>query len=152
MFIWWIISNILLNFVACWFINPSRKYRILSQFCQVHITEPYDELIISKYVFKIHNLSTSTFHDCLGKKSVNKLKKPTGNNKNIKLCTYFQSAFTKVLFIVRYTETNNYPHFFSPFEVNINKNRWEMGLLSFSNLEICIKKTEFSGFKGKNRI
>ena len=82
------------------------------------------------------------------KKSVNKLKKPTGNNKNINLCTYFQSTFSKVLFIVRYTETNHCPQFFLPFEVNNNKNRWEIGLLSLSNLEICIKKAEFSGFKG----
>ena len=32
--------------------------------------------------------------------------------------------------------------------VNNNKNRREMGLLSLSNLEICIKKAEFSDFKG----
>jgi hypothetical protein len=30
---------------------------------------------------------------------------------------------------------------------NNNKNRREMGLLSMSNLAICIKKTEFSDFK-----
>ena len=103
------------------------------------------------YSIFITYLQVHTFHDCLGKKSVYKLKKPTGNNKNIKLCTYFQSAFTKVLFIVRYTETNNCPHFL-PFEVNNNKNRWEMGLLSLSNHEICIKKAEFSGFNAEKVI
>ena len=54
----------------------------------------------------------------------------------------------KVFFTVRYTNTNNCPHFFLPLEVNNNKNCREMGLLSLSNLEICIKKAEFSDFKG----
>jgi hypothetical protein len=37
--------------------------------------------------------------------------------------------------------------FFFSLEVkNNNKNRREMGLLSLSNLAICIKKAEFSSF------
>ena len=43
-----------------------RKYKNLSKFCQVHITEPYDELILSMYsifiiYLQVHSMNMYIF-------------------------------------------------------------------------------------------
>ena len=59
---------------------------------------------------------------------------------------YFELSWSWVDSIVTNRKSSN-QIFFSLEVKNNNKNRQEMRWLSLSNLAICIKKTEFSGFK-----
>jgi len=53
----------------------------------------------------------------------------------------------KDAFIVGKNRQSSRQNLFFIRSKNNNKNRREMGLLSLSNLAICIKKAEFSDFK-----
>ena len=53
---------------------------------------------------------------------------------------YLSTNDAKVFFIVFYTNRQR-TAFFSITKTIFNKNRWNMGLLSLSNIEICIRKT-----------
>ena len=64
------------------------------------------------------------------------------------LCNLCNLCYPKVFFTVHYTNRQITALIFFCHYKNNNKNRREMGLLSLSNLEICIKKAEFSDFKG----
>ena len=69
------------------------------------------------------------------------------NSEKHKLATCgTMSQFFEIVLKVSFSDFC--PNFFCHYKNN-NKNRREMGLLSLSNLEICIKKAEFSDFKGK---
>ena len=59
----------------------------------------------------------------------------------------YSSACTKVLFTVRYSKRQITALTFVCHYKNNNKNHREKGLLSLSNLEMCIKKAEFFDLK-----
>ena len=63
------------------------------------------------------------------------------------ICNLCNLCYPKVFFTVRYTNRQITALIYFCHYKNNKKNLQEMKLLSLSNLEICIKKAEFSDFK-----
>ena len=63
------------------------------------------------------------------------------------ICNLCNLCYPKVFFTVLYANRQITALIFLCHYKKNNKNRREMGLISLSNLEICIKKVEFSDFK-----